>query len=74
MLPDIGGEVMWAPLIEDTDEPSNKTTFIESLKDNPSCMIEWGFTPEAIPSLLDTSVEICYKLFYCLNGHQSIAK
>ena len=77
MLPGIESEVEWNPLIEDTNKPSkteDKAGLIESLKDNPPCMIEWGSTPEIIPSLLDTSPEMCYKFFYNSNGHQSILK
>lgn len=49
-----------------------KTRHIEPLKDKDA--LEWGVTPDKLPILLESSVELCYELFYCLNGHQSIAK
>eukprot|EP00826_Nyctotherus_ovalis_P015348 TRINITY_DN14354_c0_g2_i9.p3 TRINITY_DN14354_c0_g2~~TRINITY_DN14354_c0_g2_i9.p3 ORF type:complete len:128 (-),score=9.30 TRINITY_DN14354_c0_g2_i9:116-499(-) len=80
--PEVQGELSWCLLSEDevtnTKETNQNLTseentrLIEPLKDKDA--LEWGVTPDKLPTLLENSVELCYELFYCLNGHQSIAK
>ena len=87
LLPEIQAEVLWDCHFEEPEEKSlskkamnhslekyDEMRIMEALRNDPNSVIEWGFTPKIIPFLIESNIELCYELFFCLNDHPTISE
>ena len=84
LFPEIQAEVLWDFNTKEPEESLSKKAMnhllektdvikvMEALKTKPNIVIEWGFTPKIIPFLIESNIELCYQLFFCLNEHPDI--
>ena len=84
--PEVHSEVIWDySILEETSEKklakkavsstlskSEETRLIETLKNDPELALEWGFTPDTVPVLVEAYIELSYQIFYKLNQHPTI--
>ena len=58
--------------ISDSLTKAEENRLIECLKLDPTLAIEWGLVPDSIPHLLDTCIELTYRIYYGLNSNPAI--
>jgi hypothetical protein len=53
---------------------SEELILIDTFKHNPKLIIEWGFTPDILPFIVETYTDLCIQIFYSLNDNTFIDK
>jgi len=58
--------------VSTTLSKAEETRLIEALKQDPELAAEWGFTPDTIPFLVESCIELAFRIFYSFNFNPSI--
>jgi len=53
---------------------SEELILIDIFKQNPNLVIEWGFTPDILPFIVETYTDLCIQIFHSLNENTCIDK